>query len=597
MKKQFNLLLMAALVCGLSLGVTSCKSDDDNDDNGGDESFATLTIDSDLLSHGIETDIQSAVIEVPVKADGSWTATLRNLQGDKKIPDWCKVLDWQVAYNGNKTLKLAIDENLTKVGRKCELVIGNGGEEYKHITVYQNTTYKGEDASNGSGQAFSDLGVGTGIDYDYLLNMKNKKEVTEPFEPTMVHGVNNIFNMTNIQALMEEGKLQRSAYVEAPIDMDDLKASLLDSSVVQSKTLTVSVELGVEFGVIAFSGKGEYQSDKKESKTHIDYTIVRQAPMYNVYISPAELTAYAAKNRQTDIEAEDAAYNQIDQQKESYKRKNQQLIKRRKLSADDLDDDGLTAEQADEIDYMYDAIPVTFDHAGIFSSGFGNRYNELYSAITRRKMRGKDIDTEAANRAMELLDTQYGPFYIDGGNFGGLMVVHARVDTLSQLGDTEFGGGITLDAMGGMISLKGSFSYTEKGYNAWHKLRPEFHIYGGNAKDTSTNLLNIISSGNPNDMSRWQQVLINWVSSMESPEGNVPVREQSKALPITFIIQPIWQLFNEPEIASYVKNYFMEKYKHRGIEGWEKLVTGGVKPGADDLLNVSSDFWKKYGGF
>jgi hypothetical protein len=112
MKKQFNLLLMAALVCGLSLSVTSCKSDDD-DDNGGDESFATLTIDSDLLSHGIETDIQSAVIEVPVKADGSWTATLRNLQGDKKIPDWCKVLDWQVTYNGNNTLKLAIDENLT----------------------------------------------------------------------------------------------------------------------------------------------------------------------------------------------------------------------------------------------------------------------------------------------------------------------------------------------------------------------------------------------------------------------------------------------------------------------------------------------------
>ena len=98
-------------------------------------------------------------------------------------------------------------------------------------------------------------------------------------------------------------------------------------------------------------------------------------------------------------------------------------------------------------------------------------------------------------------------------------------------------------------------------------------------------------------MSKWQQVLINWVSSMESPEGNVPVREQSKAAPITFIIQPIWQLFNEPEIASYVKDYFMKKYKNRGIEAWEKLVTGGVKPGADDLLNVSSDFWKKYGGF
>ena len=33
MKKNFYFLLMAALVCGLSLGVTSCKSDDDNDES------------------------------------------------------------------------------------------------------------------------------------------------------------------------------------------------------------------------------------------------------------------------------------------------------------------------------------------------------------------------------------------------------------------------------------------------------------------------------------------------------------------------------------------------------------------------------------
>ena len=34
MKKNFYFLLMAALVCGLSLSVTSCKSDDDSDNNG-----------------------------------------------------------------------------------------------------------------------------------------------------------------------------------------------------------------------------------------------------------------------------------------------------------------------------------------------------------------------------------------------------------------------------------------------------------------------------------------------------------------------------------------------------------------------------------
>ena len=37
MKKNFYFLLMAALVCGLSLGVTSCKSDDDDSDNNGED--------------------------------------------------------------------------------------------------------------------------------------------------------------------------------------------------------------------------------------------------------------------------------------------------------------------------------------------------------------------------------------------------------------------------------------------------------------------------------------------------------------------------------------------------------------------------------
>ena len=148
MKKHFNFLLMGALVCGLSLGVTSCKDDDDNN-----VITSVVTIDNELLTHGIETDMQSAVIEVPIKADGLWTATI------SEDADWCDILDWDVTFTGNKTLKLLIDENLTKAGRRCELTIGNGGKDYKTITIYQNYTYKGEDPSNGSGQAFSNTCV------------------------------------------------------------------------------------------------------------------------------------------------------------------------------------------------------------------------------------------------------------------------------------------------------------------------------------------------------------------------------------------------------------------------------------------------------
>ena len=53
MKKILNLWLMAALVSGLSLGVTSCKSDDDDESN---EQASTVTLDADVLARGIETE-------------------------------------------------------------------------------------------------------------------------------------------------------------------------------------------------------------------------------------------------------------------------------------------------------------------------------------------------------------------------------------------------------------------------------------------------------------------------------------------------------------------------------------------------------------
>ncbi len=50
MKKYFNYLLMAALVGGLSWSVTACSDDDDKDD------IKTITVDDDLIEHGIQVE-------------------------------------------------------------------------------------------------------------------------------------------------------------------------------------------------------------------------------------------------------------------------------------------------------------------------------------------------------------------------------------------------------------------------------------------------------------------------------------------------------------------------------------------------------------
>ena len=112
MKNLLNHLLTAALVCGLSLSVTSCKSDDDDKSN---EQASTVTLDADVLARGIETEMRSDAVNVKVTSNGQWTATL------KKGTDWVMVKDWQVTYKGTQTLTLLFDENTTGYDRTTTL--------------------------------------------------------------------------------------------------------------------------------------------------------------------------------------------------------------------------------------------------------------------------------------------------------------------------------------------------------------------------------------------------------------------------------------------------------------------------------------------
>ena len=74
MKKYFNYLLMAALVGGLSWSVTACSDDDDKDD------IKTITVDDDLIEHGIQVEAAGETVDVNVKMEGTWTASLDNAE-------------------------------------------------------------------------------------------------------------------------------------------------------------------------------------------------------------------------------------------------------------------------------------------------------------------------------------------------------------------------------------------------------------------------------------------------------------------------------------------------------------------------------------
>ena len=145
------------------------------------------------------------------------------------------------------------------------------------------------------------------------------------YQASKVHLLNNVLNFARIDDWMSRGIMQKSTYVEAPIPVSNFQAILLDSCLVQNKTLDVSLDLSIEFGPLCVKGHGKYNSTREESRAHVDYSIIRHAPMYNVYISPAELSAFAtdARYNKVDFDADDAAFAMVDETILRYQRYNQ----------------------------------------------------------------------------------------------------------------------------------------------------------------------------------------------------------------------------------------------------------------------------------
>ena len=364
MRKSMKWMLMAALTLGLSMSVTSCKDDDDDNKS---EQPSTINVDVDLLARGIETEMRSDAVDVKVTANGQWTATL------KKGTDWVMIQDWQVTYEGAQTLTLLFDENTTGYDRNTTLRLGNNEGEYKTINIRQTPLVDGQVPKNGSGLAFAGQGVGCGIDYDYVLNVNNKNGEERTFEPTKVKKPNNIFNIKYIEELQSRKKLTESAYQENEIPLAQLQAKMIDSSMVKLKDVEFNITLGVNFGPINFTAHGHYNSKKTQTQSAVDYVITRFAPMYNVVLSPAEIRTYAANGDNNRlVEGEDASIEEdIEKLIERYARIN----KRRKLK--DLNEDGLTPEQAEEIDAMYDQIIKRTSWGGVFSANFTEIYNKF----------------------------------------------------------------------------------------------------------------------------------------------------------------------------------------------------------------------------
>ena len=576
MKKYFNSLLTAATVVALGVSVASCSDKYDNPVPV--EDAAPVVIDDELASRGVRTDMESTVIEVPVKCKGEWSAAVPS------DADWLKILDWNVSYGGNQTLRLLIDENSTKKTRESKLMLADEDGNVTNVRVLQSNS-----VANGtfttSGSAFSAQGLGCGIDYDYALDLRQivaREESGTSFNTAKIRKENNVFNMAQIETLQKQttDPLSASAYVESVIPVAQLQAVLYDSCLVQDKELGVGLEIGISYGPVSGRAKGEYSSVAQETRAIINYTIVRNSPMYDVYLSPAELSTYADDFSKVDKKAQDRAWDRIDAKIASFVTKNE----RQKRT--DVNWRGLTDEQEAIISAMEDQVEGMFDFAGIFSAGFAKRYNQLYMALVQ----AIEPDYDKADQILNALDNEYGPFIMVGATFGGNMTIDTQIHKDSLNGETELSGNVQAE-IGGMAQMSGAIKYSERGFSYLRESQTALDIYGGNATETATDFFNIIIGRTPSNLDTWSNVMSNWVNSMWSGTGDNP--QVSKAALITMKVTPIWMLFSYDEIQEYAQKYFLEKYKNRGIYGYFRIMKGEYEGGmAEEASNLKSDFWQ-----
>ena len=524
--KRMNYMLMAALMGGLSLTFVAC-SDDDNKGAG-------IQVDEEVLAHGIEVNADMQTAQLPVSMEGNWTALI-----DEGENEWVCIVDDRIAFDGSKTLTLSFRSNPDGADRTAKLNL-YALESNEVVTV--NIRQQGHDANaavKSSGVVFQSQGLGHGIVVSYFLDtdqvQRNQKNSPESFSMIKAKGINSVYDMEQIQSLVNRNVLKKVAYEETANNVYELLATLVDSTVAQNKSFEASVNMSCSFGFIEFEAAVAYQATKNQSSGHVDYSILRYAPLYDVSVSPAEIAAYAMD------ESFEAMINYPDEYE-----KLTETIEAKYGSWEELEKKSPIAYKG----YIKKLNKYRPDFGNVFSTGFSTDLWEYYKAI----MEGKE---DKAREALENIDESYSPFVITGGTWGGSMNVMARVDTMSMVGKDSLYASLNVD-LSSFGSVGGEITLTSEGLDLFRNAELNVQLYGGDPSVGDAVTAWILSPDITN-YSTLQKLLKDWILTMKSP-ADPEADDKTAAAPIEYVMTPVWMLI-DPEYRKFARDWFYEKYR------------------------------------
>lgn len=543
--------MLASALCSLALGFTACS---DNDDVANPSAPSTVPT-SSLTS--IESEVKSAVIEVPINCSGEWVA-------DVDSCDWLEIIDEaSPLHKGNGVIKLKVDENRTGVGRKNKLMVVDLNDNMLEIPVYQSNLYNGEAPSNGAATWFTKNKVGCCADYNYF--MAPKKNRSGSFDPSLVSMNNNIFNMANVERWQKMNEQTGDyLYIMNRIPVVHLKDKELTNSISRSDSLHVSIEMDCSFGFIEFRGKGEYTSSMDNNSEQVNYSICRQSPVLNANFDVQNITSTI----------DEKVYNYF---------KDKNLVK----TLDSLATEARSLpEKSAARKFLLTAISREKkpDFGGLFSKGFSDAYWNLYSFyLTKDSLYGNDEAKKEAEmkKRLNALDSKYGPFFISGGQFGGSLNLYATVDKKELNEDAQFKAEISAN-ISSVFNLEGEARFTSDGQRVYKNSEIDLQMYGGDASKTANKIVGLLNGPDMTRTDSLSMILNEWVDSFDKFDEKA--NEPTAAAPILFYITPIWTLFSyDVDLQEIVQNYFMEKYADKGIDTWVRILDG-EEPQAEEML-------------
>ena len=127
-----------------------------------------------------------------------------------------------------------------------------------------------------------------------------------------------------------------------------------------------------------------------------------------------------------------------------------------------------------------------------------------------------------ADNVLNAIDDDYGPFFISGGDFGGNLNLHARVDTMYLEGNSQLSAELSAD-LSGMFQVGGSVNFTQEGAQLFRNSDITIGIYGGSAAVTQNELATFFGSTGMTDREVFQGILNRWAESLKGcDEDEIP---------------------------------------------------------------------------